>query len=245
MEKCRATQVLGINIATVLLSPLFISEFAVGCPQAVLPSQLTSAFFILASHAWALIRGIDKLGGIWYRFRFQFVIGSQLEQIPHSHPYSLQYLRCTNIASCWLCSGFILMRVPLVFLRLILHQETNGSVELLSGWLAALWLQAYRAASSCKLCECNKHCCAVHDWFDSTEWLFRKKGGIRVMLELFFLFRSHGLPSFHPLWSTHSLPLQWAERIERKKEIGWGAGFWTALWNKQSHKILLPSNLSE
>ncbi len=64
MEKCRATQVLSIHIATVLLSPLFISELAVGRPQAALPLQLSSAFFMSASHAWALIRGIDHLGGI-------------------------------------------------------------------------------------------------------------------------------------------------------------------------------------
>ncbi len=62
--KNRATQVLSIHMATVLLSPLFIDELAVGCPQAVLPLQLSSAFFISASHARALIRGVHKLGGI-------------------------------------------------------------------------------------------------------------------------------------------------------------------------------------
>ncbi len=63
MEKRRATEVLSIHIATVLLSPLFISELAVGCLQAVLPFHLSSAFFISASHAWAL-RRIVELGGI-------------------------------------------------------------------------------------------------------------------------------------------------------------------------------------
>ncbi len=43
-EKSLPSQVLGINIATVLLSPLFISERAVNSPQATLPLKLNSAF---------------------------------------------------------------------------------------------------------------------------------------------------------------------------------------------------------
>ncbi len=46
-------QVLSTQIATVSLSQLFINELVVDSLQAVLPLQLSSAFFISASHAWA------------------------------------------------------------------------------------------------------------------------------------------------------------------------------------------------
>ncbi len=65
-----------VSIATILLSPLFISELAVDSMQAALPFQLSSAFFVLASHAWAFIREIAKIRGIQYQFQFQIVCQS-------------------------------------------------------------------------------------------------------------------------------------------------------------------------
>ncbi len=68
-----------------LLSTLFISEVAVNDLRAALPLQLSSALFILASHAGASLRGIDKLGGIQFWFQFHFFSGSQLESLLDSH----------------------------------------------------------------------------------------------------------------------------------------------------------------
>ncbi len=42
------------HIATVLLSSLFIDGLAVGCPQAVLPLQLNSAFYYFSSTCLAI-----------------------------------------------------------------------------------------------------------------------------------------------------------------------------------------------
>ncbi len=46
-----------------LLSPLFIDELAVDSLQAALPLQLSSAFLVSVSHARAVMKGTDKLGG--------------------------------------------------------------------------------------------------------------------------------------------------------------------------------------